>query len=168
MRVHNRLTYQDGSDRMIFDNSWHSSTPLGNINVGDILRVKNKDSFEVVDWKVTEQNITLNPEGALTEWEKFPFGNRDKAKKYGFFPYVFRNLIKIKEYPPQKPSPRFIQSEIRKIVWVRDEGMCKKCGSKDELEFDHMIPVSKGGNNTVNNIELLCKYCNRNKSAKIE
>ena len=168
MRIHNRFTYQDGSDRMILDYSWHSSTPLDKVIIGDILRVKNKDSFETVDWEVTEPSIALNPEEAKFEWEKFPFGNYDKAKKYGFFPYVFRNLKKIKEYPPEKPSPRFIKSEIRKKVWIRDDGMCKKCGSKDELEFDHIIPVSKGGNNTINNIELLCKSCNREKSARIE
>ncbi|MCD6311840.1 MAG: HNH endonuclease, partial [Elusimicrobia bacterium] len=30
------------------------------------------------------------------------------------------------------------------------------------------IPVSKGGSNTVRNIELLCESCNRKKNARIE
>lgn len=61
-----------------------------------------------------------------------------------------------------------IPNSVRKTVWNRDGGKCSKCGSKDEIEFDHIIPVAKGGPSTVNNIELLCKTCNRSKSDKIE
>ena len=42
-----------------------------------------------------------------------------------------------------------------------------KCGSQENLEFDHIIPLSKGGSNTVRNIQLLCQKCNREKSNKI-
>lgn len=38
---------------------------------------------------------------------------------------------------------------------------------KENLEFDHIIPHSKGGANTYRNIQLLCEPCNRSKSAKI-
>jgi holliday junction DNA helicase RuvB len=61
-----------------------------------------------------------------------------------------------------------IPSEVRREVWRRDEGKCVKCGSRERLEFDHIIPVSKGGGNTARNIELLCEDCNRAKSASIE
>jgi Ca2+/Na+ antiporter len=63
---------------------------------------------------------------------------------------------------------RRIPSEVRKEVWNRDGGKCKKCGSRHHIEFDHIVPVSKGGSNTANNIELLCRKCNRSKHAKIE
>ena len=53
------------------------------------------------------------------------------------------------------------------MVWRRDEGKCVECGSNENLEFDHIIPHSKGGANTYRNIQLLCEYCNRSKSAKI-
>ena len=42
-----------------------------------------------------------------------------------------------------------------------------ECESNENLEFDHIIPVSKGGANTYRNIQLLCEPCNRTKSAKI-
>ena len=61
-----------------------------------------------------------------------------------------------------------IPSDLRKIIWKRDGGKCVKCGSDEELEYDHIIPVTKGGATSENNLELLCKVCNRNKSAKIE
>jgi 5-methylcytosine-specific restriction endonuclease McrA len=35
------------------------------------------------------------------------------------------------------------------------------------LEFDHVIPHAKGGSNTDNNIQLLCRGCNLKKSDRI-
>ena len=61
-----------------------------------------------------------------------------------------------------------IPSAIRREVWRRDEGKCVKCGSRKNLEYDHIIPVSRGGSNTARNIELLCESCNRSKGALIE
>jgi len=42
-----------------------------------------------------------------------------------------------------------------------------QCESKEKLEYDHIIPISKGGSNTERNVQLLCEKCNREKSAKI-
>ena len=61
-----------------------------------------------------------------------------------------------------------IPSDIRKIVFKRDNGKCVKCGSDKEIQYDHIIPVSKGGATSVENIEILCQDCNRSKSDKIE
>ncbi|MBZ5624807.1 MAG: HNH endonuclease [Acidobacteriia bacterium] len=60
-----------------------------------------------------------------------------------------------------------ISTSVRTEVWRRDEGRCVRCGSRDRLEFDHIIPVALGGSNTSRNIELLCETCNRLKSASI-
>jgi 5-methylcytosine-specific restriction endonuclease McrA len=38
---------------------------------------------------------------------------------------------------------------------------------RERLEFDHIIPVSKGGSNTARNLELRCETCNRKKGATI-
>ena len=64
---------------------------------------------------------------------------------------------------------RLIPSDIKKQVWIRDKGQCAKCGSKDNLHFDHIIPFSKGGSSLVaENIQLLCARHNLNKRDKIE
>jgi hypothetical protein len=60
-----------------------------------------------------------------------------------------------------------IPDSVRLFVWQRDEGKCVRCGSSEKLEFDHIIPVSKGGANTERNIQLLCEACNRAKGASI-
>jgi protein-disulfide isomerase len=45
------------------------------------------------------------------------------------------------ERTTREPIPEAVRSE----VWRRDGGRCTKCGSNAQLEFDHIIPVSKGG-----------------------
>jgi hypothetical protein len=60
-----------------------------------------------------------------------------------------------------------IPQRIRHEVWRRDRGTCVECGSRGRLEFDHIIPVSRGGSNTTRNIELRCEPCNRRKGARI-
>lgn len=60
-----------------------------------------------------------------------------------------------------------IPENIRIEVWRRDGGKCARCGSRERLEYDHIVPISKGGSNTGRNIELLCEKCNRSKSNNI-
>ena len=60
-----------------------------------------------------------------------------------------------------------IPPEVRRAVWIRDQGKCARCGSRERLEYDHIVPVSRGGSNTERNIELLCEAHNRAKSNTI-
>ncbi|MBC8484460.1 MAG: HNH endonuclease [Bacteroidetes bacterium] len=62
---------------------------------------------------------------------------------------------------------RYIPPAVKLAVWRRDQGKCVQCKSKEKLEYDHIIPISKGGSNTERNVQLLCEKCNRDKSAKI-
>lgn len=56
-----------------------------------------------------------------------------------------------------------IPREVASAVWNRDGGQCCICGSKADLEFDHIIPISKGGATTFRNLQILCKTCNLKK-----
>ena len=67
-----------------------------------------------------------------------------------------------------RPQRSHMSSVVKQEVWQRDQGCCVECGSNELLEFDHIIPVSKGGANTARNIQLLCEHCNRTKSDKIQ
>ncbi len=60
-----------------------------------------------------------------------------------------------------------IPDDVRLFVWQRDEGKCVKCGGTERLEFDHIVPVAKGGSNTERNVQLLCEACNRAKGTNI-
>lgn len=60
-----------------------------------------------------------------------------------------------------------IPENARHEVWRRDGGCCVDCGSRERLEFDHIIPLSRGGSSTTRNLELRCERCNRQKGATI-
>jgi hypothetical protein len=65
------------------------------------------------------------------------------------------------------PAPsRYISDPVKEEVFERDSGQCVKCGSMCDLQYDHVIPHSRGGSNTAANIQLLCGDCNRAKSNK--
>ncbi|MCT4238430.1 HNH endonuclease [Elizabethkingia anophelis] len=76
---------------------------------------------------------------------------------------IDEGAIKIINKKRREPIPQDTQD----AVWNRDGGKCVKCGSGEKLEFDHIIPFSKGGSNTYRNLQLLCENCNRTKSNKI-
>lgn len=64
-------------------------------------------------------------------------------------------------------------SKLRQAIKERDGFACRKCGvsvSQEPnllLEIDHIIPVSKGGLTTEDNLQTLCWRCNRSKGAKM-
>jgi len=62
---------------------------------------------------------------------------------------------------------RSIPDYVKVEVWQRDRGQCVKCGATDYLEYDHIIPFSKGGSNSENNIQLLCRKCNLAKRGEL-
>lgn len=61
---------------------------------------------------------------------------------------------------------------MRKIVRDRILNKCNykcvKCNSKENLEIDHIIPLSRGGRGDEDNMQVLCKKCNRSKKNKID
>jgi HNH endonuclease len=63
--------------------------------------------------------------------------------------------------------PRGIPQHVKAAVWQRDGGRCVQCGADTYLEFDHIIPWSKGGASTLDNVQLLCRRCNLAKSDRI-
>jgi len=64
---------------------------------------------------------------------------------------------------------RVIPTPVKLEVWKRDKGKCVKCGSTNNLHFDHIIPYTKGGSSRdAANIQLLCARHNLAKSDKIE
>jgi 5-methylcytosine-specific restriction endonuclease McrA len=51
----------------------------------------------------------------------------------------------------------------RRAVFARDDWTCQYCGSRAQLTVDHVIPRSKGGGSTWDNIVAACAPCNRRK-----
>ena len=109
-----------------------------------------------------EDGIGVQKEGVSSK--PMTFSNLD-----GWFYYNFiMNADKIVETTTSSTErTRKISQTVKDKVWNRDQGKCVECGSNEKLEFDHIIPFSKGGANTYRNIQLLCEKCNREKSNNI-
>ena len=69
------------------------------------------------------------------------------------------------------PTRRKFNS-VRKSAWEyltnKFDVACAYCGSTENLEIDHIKPISKGGTNDFENLQILCKRCNCRKQARYE
>jgi hypothetical protein len=81
---------------------------------------------------------------------------------------VFKAIARVTQNEPPSAEKRLpIPNDVKMYVWQRDGGRCVKCGSQQNLEYDHIIPIAKGGSNTARNIQLLCEHCNRSNGANL-
>lgn len=65
------------------------------------------------------------------------------------------------------PSDAHRRKITRRAVFARDGWTCQYCGSKSNLTVDHVIPRSKGGASTWENIVASCAPCNRRKGDRL-
>ena len=61
-------------------------------------------------------------------------------------------------------TARNVCGALRDIILVRDAYKCVYCGSTENLEIDHVIPVVKGGATSLLNLVTACMTCNCTKS----
>jgi 5-methylcytosine-specific restriction endonuclease McrA len=73
------------------------------------------------------------------------------------------SVVSLKTYVQPSRFPAF----TRFNVFLRDKFACQYCGSKDELTFDHVIPRSKGGLTSWENVVAACSCCNLAKGDKL-
>jgi 5-methylcytosine-specific restriction endonuclease McrA len=76
------------------------------------------------------------------------------------------SVISLKEYVPMSRRPAF----TRFNVFLRDRFDCQYCGinfSTHELTFDHVVPRSKGGRTSWENVVTACSCCNLRKANKM-
>jgi hypothetical protein len=65
-------------------------------------------------------------------------------------------------------DPRTIPAAVKRAVRARDGGRCtyvgdngRRCPERSRLEYEHKLPVARGGQSTVGNIRLLCRAHNQ-------
>ncbi|HTO40237.1 MAG TPA: HNH endonuclease signature motif containing protein [Rhizomicrobium sp.] len=106
-------------------------------------------------------------------WEEIE-GYRERdigCKIFGHVCPVFWASSGATETVEDRKQGRSIPRSVMFKVVRRDDHVCQKCHKyvpDDEVEFDHVIPYSKGGPTTVDNLRLLCRSCNRKKSDSME
>ena len=91
----------------------------------------------------------------------------EKKKKREIEKLALQELIDEGEIFPEANKRPPIPKDVVDTVWNRDGGKCVYCGSNENLRLDHISPFSKGGDTSVENLQLLCQKCNLEKSNKI-
>lgn len=88
----------------------------------------------------------------ITKLEKRKFAASDKPRIAGI----------------SAKARRTVTAHVRRAVWKRDGGQCtfvgesgRRCGSRQLLEYDHIEPVARGGEATVENLRLRCRAHNQ-------
>ena len=72
------------------------------------------------------------------------------------------SVVVLKEYI--KPQKRVAFTRFN--LFLRDEFRCQYCGAKGDLTFDHVVPRSKGGITSWENVVAACSRCNLKKGSK--
>lgn len=132
------------------------------------IRMKGARTVEEIDDYFRRISI-LNPEANayISQYEPGDVA----CRVFGHTCPVFFHQSGASETKAYRPEGRNISREVMLQVVRRDGHVCQKCRVNvpdNEIEFDHIIPVSKGGPSSVENIRVLCRTCNRKKSDSLK
>lgn len=73
------------------------------------------------------------------------------------------SVVSLKTFVRPARHPAF----TRFNVFLRDRFSCQYCGARQELTFDHLVPRSRGGQTTWDNVVTACSDCNVRKGGKM-
>ena len=128
-------------------------------------QIESKNLLEELREANTQLQYERNKE--QIEKDKIKAKLLEKKKKREIEKLALQELIDEGEIFPEANKRPPIPKDVVDTVWNRDGGKCVYCGSNENLHLDHIIPFSKGGDTSVENLQLLCQKCNLEKSNKI-
>jgi 5-methylcytosine-specific restriction endonuclease McrA len=69
---------------------------------------------------------------------------------------------------PRRTADKSVRVKTKEWTAILDAAgrKCLHCGASENLQMDHIIPVTKGGLTSVDNVQPLCKPCNQHKGTK--
>lgn len=117
--------------------------------------------------KVLVLNSDYTPINVTSVFKGFNLVNKGKAEvlkasdqplRAGSYEFIRPLIIRLLNYVKYRIHKLKIN---RHRLYKRDNHECTYCGSKRNLTIDHIIPKSKGGENTWMNLITCCSSCNR-------
>lgn len=101
-------------------------------------------------------------EGKVTVLETYDQEIRSESKNWAMPAVVCLNY-----FVNAKKKNKVFNAPTKRNIFIRDDYTCQYCGKKVSLTtgtLDHVMPLSRGGPNTITNIVCACKECNNNKA----
>lgn len=122
-----------------------------------------KEKFtEMVPHLILDGDVHIHMECTRKMAEEWLGGHCD------FYGLMWLKEMETKYYSKlKKVRSCYINKKIRDDVLRKYKFTCVTCGTKEKLTIDHIHPVSLGGSNEFNNLQVLCKTCNSRKSNKV-
>ena len=123
-----------------------------------------RKSMKGVDWGNLYnafKDANVDPIAIEAEVEEL-LDDRDVQRESGIYPYILTREEK-------HLNLRAFDDRDKRIVYRKQAGICNICKEHfeiDEMEADHITPWSEGGKTVEENCQMLCRKCNREKSAK--
>lgn len=147
--------------------------PIGKLKFDRLINIEKDIVINTVQVPVTQFNITVTlycskidrrindrKTQSFCAEEIFSFIDRLKNKNGTFYNdrYIWDSLCRVER--------GMVSNKMRFSIYERDGYRCRRCGVSERyatLEIDHMIPISKGGKSTYENLQTLCHKCNYEK-----
>jgi 5-methylcytosine-specific restriction endonuclease McrA len=109
-------------------------------------------------WQESVKAVFLDRVNIVSEY--------DRTVRSPSFEMRLPSVIALKDYVPQARRPAF----TRFNVFLRDRFTCQYCGGRlptPDLTFDHVIPRSRGGRTSWENVVTACGDCNLRKGNRM-
>ncbi len=133
--------------------------------IGRDYEKRNKEKRILKDREYKEKNRLVLLEKGRAYWRN----NREKRLTYSR-EWSKNNPIKIREYSQKYRAIKTkaaVEDVSYDFILKRDGYVCHICGGKvkpDDVHFDHIIPLTRGGEHSHNNIAVAHSLCNISKS----
>lgn len=115
-------------------------------------KCKGCKNAEISDW------VKRNPE-------------MSRAQKMRWKSLNYEKYLQIKRDGQRKRKYNLRSGKIDVADWnkmlAENNYSCVRCGAQDDITQDHIVPLSKGGLNVIENIQPLCRSCNSKKRDKL-
>ena len=96
---------------------------------------------------------------------------KSRAQKMRWKELNYEKYLQIKRDDQRRRKYNLRSGTIRVEDWMKmledSNYSCAFCGTQQDITQDHIIPLSKGGANVIENIQPLCRICNSKKRDKI-
>jgi 5-methylcytosine-specific restriction endonuclease McrA len=80
---------------------------------------------------------------------------------------ISEKVIRLLEYIRLPLAKMRISKPSRAMIYARDQNKCQYCGSTRRLTIDHVLPKSRGGDDSWANMVVACSACNTKKGDKL-
>jgi len=128
----------------------------------DVLKVRKREWY----LKNRDSILDLTDEQRASRSKRkkeWVLANQEHVRRYKR-EWSSRNRDKMNRYKRKRRDGVGLSEQDEVTVLERFGSKCFKCGSVDDLQFDHHIPLVKGGALTLDNTVILCKICNGRKT----